>query len=337
MIGFGMKIVFVQLGNPAKGYVWRNILQSKSVFPNHQHILISDHSGNLKKAKQLNIRTWEYKPVDHQERMLSSLEHDKNFRDGFWKLTLERLFALTNFLSSEGEESILHVESDVILSRNFPVDVLKNIQKILWLPFNESRDVPSLIYIPNPMHAEWLEKEILKVLEVDKLSTDMSVLKKIADKNIDKVGYFPTVESIQSQLLSHQSTSSFATNASMHFKDFSGIFDAAPIGMWLAGQDPRNNRGWIHRFQAIPESYIDPKQLKDDLIFDHDDLPYYQNIPLYNLHIHSKMKKYFGEANWKKLRREQDVWLRNKSQRTFSISAYLELALGFLKRRIKRF
>lgn len=331
-----MKIVFVQLANTPKSYVWENIKQSKKIFPNFEHILITDDPKIINKAIARNIYSWRYEATSEINEIFEALQTDKSFRSGFWRLTLERLIALTRFHQSTNGDPLLHVESDVILAENFPFQKIAELSKILWFPFSSNRDVASLLYLPNSSESAWLEKEILSEITINPSSTDMTALSRIAERSDSRVGYFPVIEDKDSKLLSARSTKQFAIRASQYSEHFSGIFDAAPLGMWITGQDPKNNRGYILKHSDLPDSFVNPNCLKERIVSDNRNKIYYQNIQIFNLHIHSKKEKYFRTKNWKLISKEimkEDEWTETKS---FSLAAFCDLAKSYIWRRVRR-
>jgi hypothetical protein len=117
-----------------------------------------------------------------------------------------------------------------------------------------------------------------------------------------------------------------------NFALFNGIFDSAPLGMWLLGQDPRNHLGRIVRYRELPESYIQPQQVQ--INFDETKNTLYINsqVPIFNLHVHSKEVKYFGDG-WRRAikSRVRDSHKLSLSS-GFSIRAFGKLSTDYLKR-----
>ena len=117
---------------------------------------------------------------------------------------------------------------------------------------------------------------------------------------------------------------------SQNFTKFNGIFDAAPIGMWMIGQDPRNHRGILRRYIDMNESYIHPGRtkyyLRDSSITNS------QGVSIFNLHIHSKEEKYFGR-NW-----EKHLTIAVHQSRSFSRKNRLliKVSLGIIVRKLVR-
>jgi hypothetical protein len=165
----------------------------------------------------------------------------------------------------------------------------------------------------------------------------MTLLREVSKNYPHRIMYFPVAESPNSQLINTDASEEFSKRASIQFGKFQGIFDAAPIGMWLTGQDPRNHRGRILRYKPIPESYVDPTRLKGRLELKEENLMYDGNTPIYDLHIHSKARNLFSPQANKALRRLIRGSRDGEMETQFSPSAYFALMKGFASRRIKKF
>jgi hypothetical protein len=84
---------------------------------------------------------------------------------------------------------------------------------------------------------------------------------------------------------------------SRHFDEFKGIFDAAAIGQYLGGIDPRNGKN----FQGFKRehSYLDLDNCQFEWNEDHlgKKIPVMiidgDKIPIYNLHVHCKNLRAF--------------------------------------------
>ena len=82
--------------------------------------------------------------------------------------------------------------------------------------------------------------------------------------------------------------------------DFGGVFDAAAVGRWLYGPDPRNSRGRPTRnLQQHPRTRGDLKSLKFGLrqgkMFVTDNARF--EARLYNVHVHSKIFSRLAHSN----------------------------------------
>jgi hypothetical protein len=112
---------------------------------------------------------------------------------------------------------------------------------------------------------------------------------------------------------------------------FDGIFDAAVIGMWLTGIDPRNCYGFTKYFATSKllesEFFIDPSPYSFKFI-DKQGLYLVNNsfrLPVYNLHIHSKSEKLFSQ-NWDlELKKLVNYSIFKKPRTIFSFNIFVGL------------
>ena len=116
------------------------------------------------------------------------------------------------------------------------------------------------------------------ILENNPELTDMTGLKKLRDKNPDDYMLLPTtLDSAPGSL----------------------VFDPAPIGMWLTGEDPRNHQGRLKLHRVLRESDIQPGNYKYSIneksspVLVEDE----SHFTLMNLHVHSKDIKLFSLQN----------------------------------------
>lgn len=327
-----MKIVYVHLGRRNPKYVSLSILRTLKMFPQFETLLIHDEdlTLDLTDLKYFsNFKTHLYVSQNNLEEYKKKI--NINFREGFWWYTYERLLALTNYFNIFPNEPIIHVESDVILFPNFPLNQISKINnKILWCRYNNKADVASILYIPNKILSEFLSINLIRIAnESKKFKSEMEILSQISIEHRNKFGIFPIQKSENLILLNESNHGAKHDGQIKEFENyFEGIFDSAAIGMWLAGQDPMNNFGYsmIHddRFIVNGDSYVDPR--KADYLIDNDGcMQIIQNnvvIPLYNLHIHSKFTEMF-DSKWQ-------IALHKLTAKSYDKTKYRKFSLGIL-------
>jgi hypothetical protein len=267
--------------------------------------------------------------------------HDQNFRRGFWRFSLERLFALEEFHRKNPGLRILHIESDVLLLPNFPWKELEMVDQILWNNYNVDRDVSALHYFPSyNLHRVFLD-DVQIELKRNPKHTDMTVLAAVRDLHKSIYSLFPSLSQSQMQLRSPLNSSPELLIAKISETRFfnGGIFDGAPFGMWLAGHDPRNNYGkaLIHDSSPLSsgDSVIDPRNVGYEMDVEGNvfikPLRGGEKLSLWNLHIHSKSLKLFSD-NWThELRRLVNLTENPKEIPFFSYPALVEMLIQSLK------
>jgi hypothetical protein len=240
-------------------------------------------------------------------------------------------------------EKCLHLESDVLLGSNFPFHKFENLSKFSWSRFNSGHDVAAIFYVPNPSSAKLFDDKFMEILVENPNLTDMTGLSKIGHACPDIVEYLPSAESDESDLFNDRNVSKIDRELmSRNFDYFGGIFDAAPIGMWTLGQDPRNHRGMLKRNVSLPESFINPGEVDYEVTLDSRLIARRksnntQEIRLFSLHVHSKNERFFRLNSVETLRSYFRTSAANKQLVSFYLNVFLQCMLKGAKRRFLRF
>lgn len=218
------------------------------------------------------------KAIDESELGCNFNEHsrlDRDFRSGFWHSASKRLFLLYHYLQKHNLESVIHLENDVLLYARLPeIDPTK-----IYLTMDApDRCIPGILYIPNHQSLHPL------IEEYDYTANDMTNMARFYHRHRALCQTFPIIPPS-----SHNTTPSCYSE---NFKSFNGIFDAAAIGQYLGGVDPRNlpgdTRGFVNETCVVKyNAYTFSWFRKNDVV-----IPYIvfegKHIPIYCLHIHSK-------------------------------------------------
>ena len=298
--------VFVHLGKSPAKHLWLNLARHQQIFPDVKTYLILDQPRHLKNVPD-GIHTHFFKRENKflNEQIFNA--HDQKFRRGFWRYSLERLFALAEFHKTIPLSPILHIESDVFLLPNFPWSTFTAIKTPMWNNYNFERDVSALLFYPNfDAHSRTIG-QIQELLSQNSSHTDMTILAELRNRHNDEFAFFPSLSNYIPELknISNKSENSFLERVSKKNIFSEGVFDAAPIGMWLLGHDPRNNYGkaFIHDSSPINsgDSLVDPSGVNYE-IDDQGNLFIVSKLSgnrvnLWCLHVHSKSLRIFSK-NW---------------------------------------
>lgn len=173
----------------------------------------------------------------------------------------------------------IHIENDVLLYYN--INTLKNYfnDNYLYIPFDTyKRNIASIMYIPNCS----IFKNVLDKYDFTKNDMENFAYIKFNTGLIQNMPIFPNIFV----------TSKEESFVSENFNTFNVIFDAAAIGQFLGGVDPRNITGDTTGF--VNETCV-IKYNKYNFVWEIEDnikKPYLviNNIKfkIFNLHIHSK-------------------------------------------------
>lgn len=288
-----------------------NLNRCARIFPQQRLALISDQPltffKNISDNLQKRIEIFKYSESilqPEESKVLFTLKHDMRFRRGYWRLTLERLFALKYF-QREFKSPILHLESDILLLPNFPFKSIFDYagNSLMWGDCRVGEDSAALFYSPNLLAISKFIDEARNLLTEKPNSTDMSLLYQIRNSSVLDVKLFPTrSRKIDKSLLSENAENSKHNNLYI----LQGSFDSAAFGMWLTGIDPRNDYGFTivgdsgHIFES---EYLDQPQFYRDLDFTDEGILNVDKFPIYSIHVHSKNPKLFGEDWENRLRK----------------------------------
>ena len=205
---------------------------------------------------------------------------DKYFRNGFWTLTSQRFFYLYEFMRKYNIQDVIHLENDVLLYHHCnEIKPLFN-REFLYLPFDTfQRNIASVMYIPNAD----VFKKILDHYNFTLNDMENFAIIKKQTRLIENLPIFPKLEKETNEEIQ------FVTS---NFELFQMIFDAAAMGQYLGGVDPRNDPGntvgFINETCIIKYNHYSILWEKKEEI----NRPYLlvedQKIPIFNLHIHCK-------------------------------------------------
>jgi hypothetical protein len=166
-------------------------------------------------------------------------------------------------------QDIIHLENDVLTYYNTDV-LVPYLKKIVYMPFDsQDRNIASIVYIPSA--------EALKPLldQYDYTKNDMHNFSRPRARNlVENLPIFirvPGMTPIQESVC----------NASIPY-----VFDAAAMGQYLGGVDPRNiggdTRGFVNETCVIHYANYLHFDKKPFLLIEGT------KYPVFNLHIHSK-------------------------------------------------
>jgi hypothetical protein len=202
---------------------------------------------------------------------------DKNFRNGFWHLCSMRIFYLYSYIKKHNLTNIIHLENDVICYENLDSIKDKFTENKVYVTFDcDSRVIPGIIYIPNYQAFEPIIKNY---------NYNLNDMENFARFNEDIILSLPIFISNDHKI-------------TKLFNKFNCIFDAAAMGQYLGGVDPRNQsgdtRGFINETCLIKYNnytfnwIINENGLYQPYLFVNGNY-----IQILNLHIHSKNLKRF--------------------------------------------
>jgi hypothetical protein len=229
---------------------------------------------------------------------------DRSFRDGFWTYTSERFFLVESAMAKLALVDVIHLENDVMLYCSLDTlgPRLARVYQGAAATFdNDARCVPGIVYLRNQSSAAALTDFFLAALRHVAATpaaahvNDMVLLGALRTHGPRIIDHLPIVPPDYPGVLRSAAGHTVADPAcySRNFDTLGFVFDAAALGQFLGGVDPRNSAGSTVGF--VNESCVfDPRALRPRFV--RDDLG--RRLPVVetasglhavaNLHIHSK-------------------------------------------------
>jgi len=291
------KLVFVFLGRDFPDYAKASI-ELVGITNDLEVVLLASQSV---RQQVLNLKI-EFIPIEdfynpsNFEGFHRMSFNSSTFRDGFWLKTLERFFVLEQFMIASSEKNILHAELDQLL---FRVDLLsRNLiaSKFsgLMLPFHSPGiAVASVVFISDFGVLTDFVNYSIKQASFD---SEMSLLANWAKDLPSKVCAAPTFSSLKNSI-DYESKIGLPVVSDSTTE---GFLDAAQIGQWVGGIDPRNvslRFSPVNKFVDPPRDLLLEESDLSEFIFKFDSTEGFLTIDskqstssrLYNLHLHSKI------------------------------------------------
>lgn len=285
------QICLVQQKTPLQTYILTDKIHHKSILNKIQTFYLPLGNKNINNINCVDIHSIKMSQEHLQFNKTFELYETKfpdtfHFRNGFWRLSLERFFYLADFIQGNSLKNVFHTENDIMMYTNLNV-IKENIKSVYSqqdtlyiLKDSPTRGIGSFMFsfTKNP----WIDFcQFVNSQLKTKFSNDMTML-----------GTFPNCIT-----LPDSPNHSFSPNL--------GIFDAACIGQYLGGTDPRKGDGV--EFEDTETQFDNPTKgfINETSVFK-PNVCRYMNVndrgikkwmlitdngskyPIHNLHIHSK-------------------------------------------------
>lgn len=228
---------------------------------------------------------------------------EHNFRNGFWLKSMERIFVLEQYMRETNRTSILHAELDQCLFRldDLVERLEKSGKKGFFVPFHTPNAAVASVIFCNKIDA--MQSIINFALRDTFFLNEMTLIANAATAQNSEIIAMPTyaTEIINRDYIEPLQIQKIESSA------IGGFLDAAQLGQWVGGLDPRNV-GIKH----IPRNkFVDIEQKgllsRSDLqkihfIFDSANSHLFlkdesnQLKRLYNLHLHSKSHSWIEKS-----------------------------------------
>lgn len=209
------------------------------VLVNQMHILSLQEQ--IKERHQLqadNIQWISIESLGEQNlsaQFSSSAKADKEFRGGFWLQTANRFMLIADLMQFLNLHNCLHLENDNVLyfDPSAKLEAFRAHARFA-IPFDRSRAIPGVVWYQDPEIAQDLAHYIQDRSEIP----DFDVIRQFCDSGQYNAKPLPTMSPgyVRAMGLDPKTYCD-------GYEAFGGIFDAAAIGQYLGGVDPRNIAG----------------------------------------------------------------------------------------------
>jgi len=304
-------IVFVHLGNRLPDYL-NNALAQARLFNPEADIYLVQNQGALAteqdhaciEQRAIKVVFSESLPMSRAHRdFVKNSPLDNNYREGFWKKASERFFCLEEFIKAHHLSHVFHLENDVMLYANLKemLPVFYQYLNIAAVFDNDERCIPSFMYIA---HESAITDLVQFFADKTALSLNDMQLPALYKKcyGRDAIDHLPLIMpsyTEQNRLKSAMGHIPVDDSLYYHkFNQFNSIFDAAALGQYLGGIDPRNGES---KPGFINESCLfDPSKCIFEWILDEvgRKVPHicygHEKYRINNLHIHCKNLRLFA-------------------------------------------
>lgn len=288
------EVTFVYLGSPLPKYVVPSLELAREHSGLRPHLIAkADLAKHLPAGVKFTGLESFYDSEEFSEASNNVL-FSHSALGGFWLKTLERFFVLGQYQTYSGENSVFHAEIDQLL---FRVDKLidrieaSNLEGFFVPRHNQHRAVASIVYSNSPSKF----KSLLEFASSgEPFDNEMNLIANWIEKFPQNAHYLPTIHTF----LQRQP-------GSLGIQTFGGISDAAQLGQWVGGIDPRNVpllRRPANRFVDLADPMLASRDELMGLRFKLDKTGQLMamrtgqsEVAVYNLHLHSKVHHYLAK------------------------------------------
>ena len=317
-------VVFVHVDSPLPLYLLFNLYRAKRYLPYIRVTLLYNR-------RSLLTYFWQDKTFltfdDEENDANQNYGYPKNFRNNFWFNSVVR-FSLISRFQKLNDIPILHIESDVIIARDFPIIEIAKTKTPFGFPVvSQERAIASTLFIRDAKASRRLWNFAIEAIQANKLVSDMEILYKLWHEYPDEVSLLP----IAPHHLFKEGNNQMTTCIS-----YGGFFDGNDFGVFLAGTNPWNRRGVSQLHTKIEKNLL--QFGKENLIYDGSRKFLSIRSPssdrqekLFSLHITNKNPLFFAHFTSAKVLRIWNTCFKNWNK-TFHPFVLISMVFKSLKR-----
>ena len=324
-------IVFIYLGDKLPKYGIAALKLAKVTSGSNIHLI-----GNAIMLPQAMAAGAKFTPVESfydETKFANAREYvssDPTFRSGFWLKSMERLFVLEQFMSLNNLNEILHAELDQLIfdSSRLTQKLGNSPHKGIFFPFHNPNAVVASLLFVNDLSA--LQSLTQMAGSGESFNNEMDLLAKWSKTNPTSAFALPT---LATEILGRNFIIPENIKC-LKAQDIDGIVDAAQLGQWVAGIDPRNVPISEHptsKFVDQDAPSLLNRNLLEELKFvlDSDKTGLSAEVKghafrLYNLHLHSKCHI----AIWKSKNLLEELFNQSSTSKPMRISGMRKVQIA---------
>lgn len=319
-------VVVVYLGNKIPKYIIKNLYDIQRKIGNNKLHFITNSKLEIPHPYKHQISVFKCSSYSNElMRFNQHTSHPLDFREGFWFKTIARFFAIRDFMS-KNQGPLIQIEGDVWISKSFPFESFDNIEdEVAFTMETAKTGSAAILWIKHFAAANLLCSITENLIKSDPLTTDMKILGNIANKKLMKVKILPSIPKDN------------YVKADDVFSNY--LFDPLTYGIYLFGEDPKNNRGKRKVYKEYEHHLIKPSKLEikienNDEIFLYNKKQH-QEYVLCNLHNHSKDMRLFDQIKQYKIIKKRIVHRKKEEKLEFVFTSFIELFLKWIRHRVK--
>lgn len=295
------EVYFVFLGGPLPKYALSSLLLAKVHSGLTVTLVAEGHVHRQIKNLQVGFVGLEdfYDPSRFQQaRSQVKLDHD--FRGGFWLHTLERFFVLEQLMRVRMMKSIFHAEMDQLLfsADRLVTSLSSQTRKGLFFPVHSKEKAVASVFFCNDISQ--ISSLVESAAHGPPFANEMELLLRWARNNPTRFFALPTLRDVV------QTNSKLEAHETLPADEIGGVTDAAELGLWVGGRDPRNlalSKVPSTKFVYHPEKAALSHDFLRTLNFEFEveasrlfvsSKRSVNELQIYNLHIHSKIHSWLA-------------------------------------------
>ncbi|HBJ73414.1 MAG TPA: hypothetical protein DDY88_06875 [Actinobacteria bacterium] len=291
--------ILVQLG-PIPDFVWHYAVQNHQLNPQFATVLIADAKA-ARPREGISVVQFDtlVSTAELQELTLAleSSNIDPHWRKGYWLRIYGRFLALRNYCNQSGLDPgtpVIHLESDManFITEQLLDDSLREFNALNLMAFIDADTAcPGVILSRTPAAMAMLCSTVLEDVQGGRNRSDMKSLALAGSQLLQPLATLPEQSKHTMQVRTADANGVLSAE-----QPASLIFDAAAVGQYLFGIDPRNQQGLLVPGYRETRGGLDPGLWQDwSLALCQDGITRVtaraqgRLLVLANLHIHAKI------------------------------------------------